>query len=298
MSYMILAVGVLAFMDAALKMLSHHYPPLQLAAMRGMASLPFSLALLAHHGAFAEVVKVRWGWQLLRGVVSIITLCAFNISFKQLNLSDAYCIFFIAPLLIAALSVPFLGERIEWQRWLAIVVGLIGVIWMLRPSGNSLVGIGALAALVATISYVIGSIILRVVARTDSSMASTFWFLATVSIGAGLLALPDWVTPLAGDWGWLLAIGISGIIGQHTISEAFRMAPPAIIAPFEYTALLWGVLLDYVLWGASPNTGMWGGALIVIGSGLFMLWREHRTHKNSIALTPMDVPCALPELPK
>ena len=238
---------------------------------------------------------MRWGWQLLRGVLSIITLGSFIYAAKRMNLADVYCIFFFAPLLIAALSVPFLGERLEWRGWLAILVGLVGVIWMLQPDGDSAIGLGTLAAVVATVGYVLGSIVLRVVSRTDTTAASTFWFLLTVSVGAGLLALPDWRAPQAADWPWLLAIGVLGILGQTALGESFRLAPPAQTAPFEYTALLWGVMLDWVLWTQAPNTGLWSGAVLVIGSGLYMLWREHVLHKASTVLTPIDVACNLPD---
>lgn len=294
MFYMIFAVGILAFMDAGMKVLADHYSPLQVASMRGMSSLPFMLALLAWNKDFKQVLRVRWGWQLLRGLLSVLTLGTFIYAFKHLNLADAYCIFFIAPLLIAALSAPLLGEHIEWRGWAAILVGLGGVIWMLQPGGHQLNVSAALAALVATITYVLGSIVLRVVSRTDSSAASTFWFLVLVAIGAGVLALPTWRAPLASDWPWLLAIGISGMLGQSAISEAFRLAPPALVAPFEYTALLWGVLLDWFLWAQAPNTGLWGGATLVVASGLYMLWREHVLHKVGNVVTPVDVACSLP----
>lgn len=276
MLFMIFAVAVLAFMDACLKKLTQNYPPLQVAAMRGMSSLPFILVLLAWNKDFAQVLRVRWGWQLLRGVISVITLGSFIYAFKYLTLSEAYSIFFFAPLLIAALSVPLLGERIDWRCWLAIVIGLCGVIWLLRPNSDYSFSLGMLAALVATVAYVFGALILRVVSRTDSSLASTFWFLVMVSVGAGVLALPGWRALVATDWLWLLAIGVSGLLGQHALGEAFRLAPAALVAPFEYTALLWGILLDFFFWGALPNSGMWGGATLVVGSGLYLLWREHR----------------------
>lgn len=279
MLLMIFAVAILAVMDAALKQLGNHYSPLQVAAMRGMSSLPFILALLAHQKNFTQLIKVRWGWQILRGLISIATLYCFVYAFQRLNLADAYCIFFISPILIAALSAPLLGERLEWRGWLAIMLGLVGVIWMLRPSGSNWFNHGTIAALGATFGYVATSFIMRIVSRTDTTSASTFWFLIFVSLGAGLLALPDWRAPVSADWPWLLAIGLCGWLGQQAMSEAFRLAPPAVVAPFEYTALLWGVLLDYFIWGALPNTGLWGGASLVIASGLYMLWHEHRQHQ-------------------
>ena len=281
MLMMIFAVAALSVMDAALKQLGNHYSPLQVSAMRGMSSLPFIIALLAHQKNFKQLLKIRWAWQITRGMISIATLYCFIYAFQRLNLADAYCIFFISPLVIAALSAPLLGERLELRGWLAILVGLIGVLWMLRPTTSHWLTDGTLAALCATAGYVATSFIMRIVSRTDTTSASTFWFLIFVSLGAGLLALPDWRAPVADDWPWLVLIGLCGWLGQQAMSEAFRLAPPAVVAPFEYTALLWGVLLDYFIWGALPNTGMWGGASLVIASGLYMLWHEQRLHRQA-----------------
>lgn len=293
---MIGAVAVLAGMDAALKALSQHYSPFQVTAMRGMASLPFTIALLLRKGQFGQLMRVHFRWHLLRGVIAVITLVTFIYALHQLSLADAYCIFFIAPVLITALSVPFLHEQVDWQRWLAIFAGLAGVIWMLKPGAQGWVSWGALAALVAAIGYALSAISLRIVGRTDSAAASTFWFLALVALGAGILAAPHWQAIQQVDWPWLLAVGLSGAIGQHYISEAFRLAPAGVVAPFEYTALIWGILLDFLVWGTPPNTGMWGGAAVVVGSGLFMLWREQKLHLAATMVSPDIAPENPPEV--
>jgi drug/metabolite transporter (DMT)-like permease len=117
---------------------------------------------------------------------------------------------------------------------------------------------------------------LRLLARTDTTASMVFWFSVLLSVGAGLLAIPDWV-PLAADhWPLLLGIGITGALGQHLITEAFRHAPAAVVAPFEYTALLWGVTLDLVIWHVLPGAVTLAGGTIVIGAGLYLLARERR----------------------
>ena len=104
-----------------------------------------------------------------------------------------------------------------------------------------------------------------------------FWFTALLSAGAGLLAIPGWVPLHAGHWPLFVGIGVTGALGQHFITEAFRHAPAAVVAPFEYTALLWGVILDLVIWGVLPGGVTLAGGAIVIGAGLYLMARERRS---------------------
>lgn len=271
---MLVAVATFCLMDAGLKRLSMHYPAFQVAALRGASSLPLVLAwALATTGA-APLLRVRWPLHLLRGGLGIAMMASFVYALRTLPLSSAYSIFFIAPLLITALSVPFLGERVGPRRWGAIVIGLIGVLVLLRPTGAGMLSLAALAVLVAAVMYAISAITVRLLARTDSTQSMMVWLMAMMAVGAGLLAWPQWV-PLRGADLWLIgAIGIAGSVGQYTITEAFRLGEASLIAPLEYTALVWGVLLDATLWGVLPDAVTWLGAAIIIASGLYLLRRE------------------------
>ena len=130
---MLVAVAVFALMDAGLKPLSAHYPPFQVAALRGASSLPLVLAWALATAGLRPLLRVRWPLHLLRGVLGMAMMASFVYALRTLPLSTAYSIFFIAPLLITALSVPFLGERVGPRRWIAIAVGLLGVVVLLRP---------------------------------------------------------------------------------------------------------------------------------------------------------------------
>ncbi len=122
--------------------------------------------------------------------------------------------------------------------------------------------------------YAVSAITVRVLARTDSTQAITFWLLALMALGAGALAWPHWV-PLRAQDAWIIGgIGIAGALGQYTITEAFRLGEASLIAPLEYTALIWGVLLDLTLWGVLPDAVTWLGAAIIIASGLYLIRRE------------------------
>jgi drug/metabolite transporter (DMT)-like permease len=274
MLLMLVSVGLFALMDAALKTLSAHYPPFQVAALRGLSSLPLVLAWALLTVGPLPLLRVRWPLHLLRGVLGIAMMASFVYALKRLPLSTAYSIFFVAPLLITALSVPILGERVGPRRWTAIAIGLVGVLVVLRPTGAGVMSMAGLAVLVAATGYAVSAITVRVLARTDSTQAITFWLLALMALGAGALALPDWV-PLRAQDAWIIGgIGVAGALGQYTITEAFRLGEASLIAPLEYTALLWGVLLDLTLWGVLPDAVTWLGAAIIIGSGLYLIRRE------------------------
>jgi drug/metabolite transporter (DMT)-like permease len=274
---MLAAVGVFALMDAGLKLLSAHYPPFQVAALRGASSLPLVLAWALATTGVQPLLRVRWSLHLLRGVLGVAMMASFVYAIHRLPLSTAYSIFFIAPLLITALSVPFLGERVGPRRWTAIAIGLVGVLVLLRPTGQGLLSLAAAAVLLAALMYAISAITVRVLARTDSTEAMMVWLMAMMALGAGVLAIPAWV-PLRADDAWIIVgVGVAGGLGQYAITEAFRLGEASLIAPLEYTALVWGVLLDASLWGVLPDAVTWIGAGIIIASGLYLLRRE-RVH--------------------
>jgi drug/metabolite transporter (DMT)-like permease len=280
---MLVAVALFAFMDAMLKHLVGHYPPMQVACLRGLASLPFVLVPVLLRGNAARLVPVRWSLHLFRGVLGILMLWGFVYSVRELSLVDSYSIFMCAPLLVAALSVPLLGERVDARRWIAIAVGLGGVLMMLRPSAGSWLTLGGLAALLSAACYSLSAISVRVLTRTDTTESMVFWVMALLGAGAGLLAAPDWVAVQATHWPWIAAVGLTGAAAQHYITEAFRHAPASVVVPFEYTALLWGMTLDLTIWGVLPGALTLAGGGIVVGAGLYLIWRERQPRSPQTA---------------
>ena len=274
---MLVAVVLFAMMDAGLKTLSERYPPFQVATLRGAASLPLVLAWSLATVGWKPLLRVRWPLHLLRGVIGVAMMASFVYALKRMPLSTAYTIFFVAPLLITAMSVPFLGERVGPRRWTAIAIGLLGVLVVLRPTGEGMASLAGLAVLLAAFGYAVSAITVRVLARSDSNQAMVVWLLALMALGAGVLAWPDW-QPVRHDDLWLIAaIGVVGALGQYAITLAFRHGEASLLAPLEYTALVWGVLLDATIWGVLPDSVTWLGAAIIVASGLYLLRRE-RVH--------------------
>ena len=133
--------------------------------------------------------------------------------------------------------------------------------------------------LLAAFGYAVSAITVRVLARTDSTAAMMVWLLAFLALGAGALAWPEWVPIQRGHAALIAGVGIAGALGQYAITEAFRLGEASLIAPLEYTALVWGVGLDLALWGVLPDAVTWVGAGIIVASGLYLLRRE-RVHAD------------------
>ena len=287
-TFMLVAVGFFALMDAVLKTLSATYPVLQIAALRGITALPLVLLYIAWRGAWHTVFKVRWPLHVLRGVLGITMLSLFTLGVRELPLSAAYTLFFISPLLITALSVPVLKERVPKAHWWAIAIGFVGVLIALRPSGEDLqagfVTLGGLATLGAAACYAVAAVAGRLASRTDSSESMVLWMMLFMAVGAGAMAWAGWVPIRRSDALLLLALAVTGFCGQLAITEAFRHGQASAVAPFEYSALAWGVGLDWLIWQSLPSSHTWIGAAIIVGSGLYLVRREKRitdVHANA-----------------
>ncbi len=271
---MLIAVAFFALMDAGLKLLSPHYPSLQLAALRGVSALPLVLVWALLSVGARGLLRVHWPLHLLRGALGVAMMVGFVYGLRTLPLSTAYAITFVSPLLVTAMAVPFLREKVGPRRWIAIAIGLVGVLVVLRPTGEGMLTLAGFAVLGAAVCYAAAAITVRMLAQRDSTQAMVFWFLLILSVGAGALALRDWAPMRAEHW-WIVAgIGITGALAQVALTQAFRVGEASLIAPLEYSALLWGVLLDLALWQTLPDGVTWIGAAIIIASGFYLMRRE------------------------
>ncbi len=264
-----------------MKTLSAHYPPLQVATLRGLSSLPLVLAWVLLTTGLRPLLRIRWALHLLRGALGIVMMGSFVYALKRLPLSTAYSIFFVAPLLITALSVPILGEKVGPRRWTAIAVGLLGVLTVLRPTGAGVISWAGLAVLVAALAYAVSAITVRVLARTDSNQAMVFWMLVMMALGAGVLAWPGWV-PLRPQDAWVIA-GSRDCRLARPIHDHRSLPPRRSLA--DRAA---GIHRAGLGRGAGPGACgaccrmpiTWLGAAIIIASGLYLLRRE-RVHAEA-----------------
>jgi drug/metabolite transporter (DMT)-like permease len=273
---MLLACAFFACMDALLKTLAGQFPPLQVMALRGLTALPLVLVYIAWRREAAGVFhrRLRWRLHLLRASLNMTMLVLFVYGLQTLGLAEAYTLSFIAPLLMTLLSVPLLGETVRARHWVAIALGFAGVVVALRPEQDAFLSVGALAVLAAAVCYALSNVLGRLISRTESSAALVFWTTAAMAVGGGVLAAPDWV-PIEPRHGWALAgLAVFGFLGQMAIAEAFRHGQAASIAPFEYSALAWALILDWVFWRAVPDAWTLGGGALIIASGIWLVRGE------------------------
>lgn len=270
---MLVAVGALSLMDGGLKVLSTHYTPFQVASIRGFSTLPIVLAWVALRGGFGQLLRVRFPLHVARGLLGITMLACFSWALRGLPLSDAYAVFFVAPLLITALAVPILHERVDWRRWLAIGVGFAAVLIVLRP-GRGALTLPGLAVLVTAAGYALSAITVRVLGRTDSTQSMVFWLMTFVALGAGVLALPAWRPILPEHWLVIAGIAVTGSLGQWAVTAAFQHGEASLVAPFEYTALAWGAGLDWFVWRTVPTPATLAAAGVIVASGVYLMRRE------------------------
>lgn len=288
-AYMVAAVFVFSIMDSLMKRLSAHYAPLQISSLRCISSLVFLLVPIAWQRTWAALRPRNAPLHLFRAALGIGMLGSFVFAVHRLSLAQTYSLFLAAPLLMTALSVPLHGEKVTGKRWLAIIVGLSGVLVILQPWGRGSISmIAAAAAALATLCYSLSALTVRTLGRTNTSMSMVFWYLLLVSAGSGALALGDWRPVPPTDWVWLIGIGVTGALGQMWLTDAFRRAPPSVVGPFEYTAILWAFGIDWIFWSASPSPTLLLGACIVIVSGIVIILDERRL--GQLALTPASPP--------
>jgi drug/metabolite transporter (DMT)-like permease len=272
---MLVAMGCFSLMDVSLKALSAHYPPLQVAALRGLTAWPLVLVHVCWQRQLHTLWRVRWPLHLLRGVLTVGMLSLFAHALQSLSLTSAYVLFFIAPVLVTLLSGPVLGERVPRASVWAVVLGLAGVWVALRPGPEFWSDVwrssASLAVLAAATGYAVAAVTGRLLTRTDSSASLVFWTTSFLAAGASALAWPGWQSVQVGHAGWLALLAVTGMAGQIAIVEAFRHGEAAVVAPFEYSALAWGVVFDALLWQLWPDRQTWVGAALVVAGGVVLV---------------------------
>jgi drug/metabolite transporter (DMT)-like permease len=271
--FALLAMALFTFQDAITKWLAADYSIFQLLFMRSLLLVPPCLAYLRIAGA--SLRPRRPGPVLLRCVLGFLAWICFFAALREMPLADVIAITFAAPLCVTALSVPLLGERVGLRRWMATVVGFAGVLIIVRPGGE-MFGAAAALALLATLFYALSVIMIRDQAKSETS---ALLLLSGVVVNLVLSALAQplvWITPDLPALGLMTVIGLAAGMGQFALIQAYRFAPAAVVAPFDYTALIWAVLLGWLLFADLPGPAVLGGAAIVVASGLYTFHRETR----------------------
>jgi drug/metabolite transporter (DMT)-like permease len=272
--YMVLGVAALSGMDALGKRVAADYSVFQMLAVRSSVAIVLVLLLLSLRGGLRTLRTRQPLGHALRSLCGLVAFVTFYAALRHLPLADAVAVAFGSPFLVTALAGVLLKEPVSGRQWLAIGVGFLGMLVVVRPSGAG-VQPAALLVLVSGVAYSFMMVLARAMTRPGKPHETTFSFVFYMLVGqaaAGwLVALPAWRSPDAVALAEMCAMGVLGILGNYGLAEAFRSAPVATVAPFEYTGLIWASLFGAVLFGDLPSASFWVGSAVIVGAGLYTL---------------------------
>jgi drug/metabolite transporter (DMT)-like permease len=273
LAYMAAGVFCMSVIDAVAKALVGGYALPQLVFVGRLPGPFFAIALALAGGGMASLTTRRIGWHVLRSLVTVVTTVSFFACLGLLPLADAVAIAFAGPLFMCALSVPMLRERVGPRRWAAILVGFVGVAIVLQPSGTGL-GLGPLLALVAALAYALSINLSRLLSDTETSQSMLFWVSVFMLAGSGALLPFCWKTPDLHDALLFALLAVAGTLGQFCVIQAFRYGEVSLLAPLEYSALIWATLFGFLFWQQLPTATVVAGAAVIMVSSLYVVHRE------------------------
>ena len=288
LGFAVLGFGLFATHDAIIKALGETYPVFQIIFFAMLfAFVPMSMIILADRAV--DNFRPHHPWLILmRSVLTIIAMSSAFYAFVNLPLAEVYALLFAAPLLITAFSVPLLGEVVRARRWAAVGIGLIGVLIVLRP-GVTALSAGHLAALAAAVATALAAIVVRKIGSEERS-AVLILYPMLVSLIAMATTLPAVYVPIdLPDLGLMAAIGLISVLAQLCIIAAYRSAPAAVIAPTQYSQILWATAYGAFFFMERPDMYVAIGSAVIILSGLFVVWRESRenvSRRNPVLNNP------------
>ncbi|PYE36786.1 threonine/homoserine efflux transporter RhtA [Rhizobium sp. PP-F2F-G38] len=281
------AMMILPCMDAIAKYMAVELgmSPAQLTFYRFFFQLVATLPMLLRLGGPKALVPQRPWYNMLRGILLAAASLFFFVSVKYMPLADVFAIYFVEPFILTCLSALILGEKVGWRRWVAIGIGFFGAMIVIQPSFQ-VFGLTALMPVACAFLFACYLLMNRASGAADSPLAmqtfagvgGTLFMIATIGIGHGMGAA-DFVpslphTPL----GWVLVIALGTIsgYGHLMVVKAFQAAPASVLAPLHYFEIIAATALGYLVFGEFPTASKWFGVAIIVGSGLFMIWRERR----------------------
>ncbi len=273
-AWLLLGVAGGLGLDLCAKELLATYSLNQFVFLRSLAGLAIFLTLARQFGGLRSLVTQRWKWHLLRTALACGAMFGFFYGLSRMPLVNALTLAFTAPLIVTALSPPFLGEHVGWRRWTAVLIGFGGVLLILRP-GVGLLSMASIAVLIAAFCYACLALTARHLGKTETTFSLSVYVIAGPLLTSGALSIDGaWQVP--DELGWLLFVlaGACSVIAWIGIIGGYRRASPSLLAPFEYTALIGGAIAGYLIWDEVPDRWVVGGALIIIASGLFVVYRE------------------------
>ncbi len=262
-------------LDASAKYLSNQLPLWVLLWGRYVFNFLF-VALFFLRGAPADIIHTRkLKLQMLRSILLVASTITFWAALVFLPLADCVVILFVSPLLVTMLAAPLLGESVGLHRWVAVILGFVGVLVVMRP-GFTILDWVAILPLITALLYAGVQISTRILGRTDAALTTLLYSSAGGAIMCTIGVLFFWVTPSPLQWLVLVWLGFLGALGNYLMIKGYAIAPASLLAPFDYTTLIWATLLGFVMFGDLPDTWTILGAVIIMSSGLYLIRSESR----------------------
>ncbi len=266
-------VAFLVTNDAIAKLLTDRYTPIQIVFLRNLIAVPIIAAVILAVFGTADLRTRHLSLHAMRGALMTVGAWCYFTALIYLPLAEATALVFSAPIFITALSVPLLGEHVGWRRWGAVLLGFIGVLVIVRP-GSAAFQLAALLPVGTALCYALFMISARWINRAERLWTMMLFAMLFPMIYAAPVALANWVPVQGSDLLLFVGLAICGSLGLALIGQAFRMAPAAIVAPFDYTALIWATGLGWLIWGDVPMLWTILGAAIIVASGIIIILRE------------------------
>ncbi len=281
------AVSIFAVQDGISKHLGQAYPPVFVAMIRYWFFAAFVLALATRNpGGIKETAKSnRLFLQIIRGSLLVFQIVVSIYSFANVGLAQTHTIFAAAPLVVACLSVPLLGETVGWRRWAAIGVGFLGILLIIDPT-HATFNSSILVPVACTLMFALYSVLTRMVSRTDTSHTSFFY---TGIAGAAAITLVGpfyWTTITPDYWFWMLALCVTGMSGHYLLIRAFDVLDAVVVQPIFYLQTVLVCIIGTFLFGEVMSWNMIAGCVVVIGAGLFTILREAQLGKRRPPVQP------------
>jgi drug/metabolite transporter (DMT)-like permease len=279
-----LAICIFAGQDAITKYLGDRYPALFITMIRFWAFAVFVFFFAASSpGGVRGAITTRRPWlQIVRGLLLVAEIVVIVFSYVHAGLAMSQSIFQATPLIITILSIPLLGETVGWRRGAAVLVGLVGVLVIINPVDLHF-DLSLLLPLLASVLFALYSIATRAVSREDSAVTSLFYAGVAGAVAISLIGPFHWTEVQGHDWFALAALCVCGTLSHYFLIRAYGLLPAAEVQPVTYFQLVLNVILAVLLFGEIITPNMVIGALIVVGAGLFTIWREHQLAKRTKA---------------
>ena len=269
---MLAGIALFSVNDALGKWLLVDYSVAELLLIRSAAALVLLAPFIRNSGVAAFTTAPRPALQVARVVLSALEVAMFFWAVSYLPLADAVTFYLAGPIYVTALSVVLLGETVGWRRWTAILVGFVGVVLALRPSAASFT-LPALIALGGSIFFAILMITTRMLRETSDTVLVSGQNVATLLFGAAFAPF-GWVTPSFRDFMLLSLFGVLSMVALACVNRSLKLAPASVVVPYQYTMIVWAIMLGYAVFGDVPDLLTLAGAAIIIAAGLYIFWRE------------------------